>query len=51
MGGQFAISMKCVEADGEPETQSTEPFYQLSCFIDKEVKYLHTGLVGVRHKT
>ena len=47
MGGQFAINMKCVEAEGEPEVTSEESFYQLSCFIDKEVKYLHTGLVGV----
>ncbi|KAI0214284.1 Ubiquitin carboxyl-terminal hydrolase 14 [Lamellibrachia satsuma] len=42
--GEFAITMKCVESDDEPVTKNTETFYQLSCFIQKEVKYLHTGL-------
>lgn len=44
MGGQFSISMKCIESEDEPLTQSRESFYQLSCFIEKDVKYLFTGL-------
>ena len=47
MGGEFAISMKCKDAESEPETTSSEKFYQLSCFIKTEVKYLHNGLKGV----
>jgi len=43
-GGEFAITMKCVESEDEPITNSSETFYQLSCFIEKEVKYLSTGL-------
>jgi hypothetical protein len=27
--------MKCEEATEEPATESTEKFYQLSCFIEK----------------
>ena len=27
--------MKCEEAAEEPATESTEKFYQLSCFIEK----------------
>lgn len=46
IGGEFAISMKCVEAEDEAPTKSSEKFYQLSCFIDKEVKYINTGLKG-----
>ncbi|KAK2168526.1 hypothetical protein LSH36_16g07049 [Paralvinella palmiformis] len=44
MSGEFAITMKCIEAEEEEPTHSTETFYQLSCFIEKEVKYLYTGL-------
>jgi len=44
LGGEFSISMKCVEAEDEAPSLSAETFYQLSCFIEKEVKYLHTGL-------
>ncbi|CAB3993677.1 ubiquitin carboxyl-terminal hydrolase 14-like, partial [Paramuricea clavata] len=36
--------LKCSEAPDEPESVSNETLYQLSCFIDKDVKYLHTGL-------
>ncbi|XP_053393894.1 ubiquitin carboxyl-terminal hydrolase 14-like [Mercenaria mercenaria] len=43
-GGEFDVTMKCEESDEEAETKSTEKFYQLSCFIEKEVKYMHTGL-------
>lgn len=34
----------CVEAEGEEPTKGTEKHLQFSCFIDKDVKYLHTGL-------
>ncbi|XP_012938302.1 ubiquitin carboxyl-terminal hydrolase 14 [Aplysia californica] len=43
-GGEFEYTMKCIEAPEEGETQSSEKFLQLSCFIEKEVKYMHTGL-------
>lgn len=43
-GGEFDVVMKCEESEEEPESKSTEKFYQLSCFIEKEVKYMHTGL-------
>lgn len=43
-GGEFDVSMKCEESEEEAESKSTEKFYQLSCFIEKEVKYMHTGL-------
>jgi len=43
-GGEFESSLKCVEASEEPVTKTTEKFYQLSCFISQETKYLHTGL-------
>lgn len=43
-GGEFDVSMKCEESEEEAESKSAEKFYQLSCFIEKEVKYMHTGL-------
>ncbi len=46
-GGEFSVTMKCIESEDEKPTQSSETFYQLSCFIEKEVKYLHTGLKNV----
>ena len=39
--------MKCVETDDEPITNSTETFYQLSCFIDKgkaDLNYILTDI-------
>lgn len=43
-GGDFDVVMKCEESEDESESRSTEKYYQLSCFIEKEVKYMHTGL-------
>ncbi|XP_060570508.1 ubiquitin carboxyl-terminal hydrolase 14-like [Ruditapes philippinarum] len=43
-GGEFDVVMKCEESEEEAESKNTEKFYQLSCFIEKEVKYMHTGL-------
>lgn len=42
--GELKKSMKCTESESECETQTTENFYQLSCFISSEVKYLIGGL-------
>ncbi|XP_048762249.1 ubiquitin carboxyl-terminal hydrolase 14-like [Ostrea edulis] len=44
LGGEFQATMKCEEAENEVETKSVEKFYQLSCFIEKDVKYMQTGL-------
>lgn len=43
-GGTFDVEMKCVEAEDEPPSKSTENFLQLSCFISPEIKYMHSGL-------
>lgn len=43
-GGTFDVEMKCVEAEEEPVSKSSENFLQLSCFISPEVKYMHSGL-------
>ncbi|RUS69850.1 hypothetical protein EGW08_022389 [Elysia chlorotica] len=43
-GGEFETTMKCNEAPDEGEIHGSEKFLQLSCFIEKEVKYMHTGL-------
>ncbi|XP_059163013.1 ubiquitin carboxyl-terminal hydrolase 14-like [Physella acuta] len=43
-GGEFETTMKCNEAPEEDVLKGTEKFLQLSCFIEKDVKYMHTGL-------
>lgn len=43
-GINYKSTMKCDESEDEPETESTERVYQLSCHITQDVKYLHTGL-------
>lgn len=43
-GGTFDCQMKCNETDDEEPTKSKENFLQLSCFINQEVKYMHSGL-------
>lgn len=43
-GVDFDIKLKNKECEEEDPTHSSETELQLSCFIDKEVKYLHTGL-------
>nr|XP_054772940.1 ubiquitin carboxyl-terminal hydrolase 14-like [Lytechinus pictus] len=43
-GCEFESMLKCVESEEETPVKSKETFYQLSCFISQEVKYLHTGL-------
>ena len=37
---------RCIESESEPATKSVEKFMQYSCYIDKDVKYLHTGLMS-----
>ena len=45
-GLDFETETKCVESEEEPVVKSTEKFLQYSCYIDKEVKYLATGLTN-----
>jgi len=44
MGIECGAETKCIESDTEEPTKSVEKFLQYSCYIDKDVKYLHTGL-------
>lgn len=43
-GLDFETETKCIETDAEPATKSYEHFLQYSCHIDKDVKYLASGL-------
>ncbi|GAV02338.1 hypothetical protein RvY_12921 [Ramazzottius varieornatus] len=49
--GEFAVTMKCKESETEPVVQFREPFLQLSCFINQDVKYLQAGLAGRLRET
>uniref|UniRef100_A0A0A9W9R3 Ubiquitin carboxyl-terminal hydrolase 14 n=1 Tax=Lygus hesperus TaxID=30085 RepID=A0A0A9W9R3_LYGHE len=42
--GTYDVQYKCTVEGADPVTQSTEQFYQLSCFITKDVNYLIDGL-------
>lgn len=42
--GRFDVTLACKEAPDEPATKSTEEFYQLSCFLSQDIKYIHSGL-------
>ncbi|GMT05147.1 hypothetical protein PENTCL1PPCAC_27321, partial [Pristionchus entomophagus] len=42
--GSYAVTLKNQESEEEPEIKSNEDFYQLSCFLAQEVKYIQTGL-------
>uniref|UniRef100_A0A1I8J846 Ubiquitin carboxyl-terminal hydrolase n=2 Tax=Macrostomum lignano TaxID=282301 RepID=A0A1I8J846_9PLAT len=46
--GSMTCRLTCQECgpEAEPEVNLVETFSQLSCFIDKDVKYLHTGLTN-----
>jgi len=44
MGIECTSEFKCDESDAEEPSHSSERFLQYSCHIDKDVKYLHTGL-------
>jgi len=43
-GIECSSETKCNEAPEETPSLTTEKFLQFSCYIDKDVKYLHTGL-------
>jgi len=45
-GIECSSELKCVESESEEPTKGVEKFLQYSCYIDKDVKYLHTGLVA-----
>ena len=47
-GLDFETETKCVESDDEPVVKGKEHFLQYNCYIDKDVKYLHSGLMNVR---
>ena len=44
LGIECSSETKCNEAPEEAPSRTTEKFLQFSCYIDKDVKYLHTGL-------
>jgi ubiquitin carboxyl-terminal hydrolase 14 len=50
-GLEFESETKCVETEDEPPTVTTERFLQYNCYIDKDVKYLATGLSNVSFET
>jgi len=43
-GIECQAELKCIESEEEPVSKDVEKFLQYSCYIDKDVKYLHTGL-------
>jgi len=43
-GLEFDTEIKCVEAPEEASTKGVEKVLQYNCYIDKEVKYLASGL-------
>jgi len=43
-GIECETETKCIEDESEEPTKAVEKFLQFSCYIDKDVKYLHTGL-------
>ncbi len=47
-GLELETVYKCVESSDEVEVVEKEKNYQLSCFIQQEVKYMHTGIKKVR---
>jgi len=49
--GQMSSVMTCTEAGGEAPVTSSKDFHQLSCHINSDVKYLHTGLTQHLNET
>merc|ERR1719278_1295208 len=45
-GIECETELKCVESESEEPTKGVEKFLQYSCYIDKDVKYLLTGLMS-----
>ena len=46
-GLDFETETKCVESDDEPVVKGKEHFLQYNCYIDKDVKFLFSGLKNV----
>ncbi|KAJ1930106.1 deubiquitinating enzyme [Tieghemiomyces parasiticus] len=44
MTGEMEVTMQCDDNPEETPTVKVEPFYKLSCHIDKDTNYLATGL-------
>jgi len=44
LGIECSSETRCNEAPEEEPSKTVEKFLQFSCYIDKDVKYLHTGL-------
>ncbi|RCN48463.1 ubiquitin family protein [Ancylostoma caninum] len=42
--GRYQVTQKCLESDEEPIQKTTEEFYQLSCFLSPEVRYIQSGI-------
>uniref|UniRef100_A0A0K0DCZ8 Ubiquitin carboxyl-terminal hydrolase 14 n=1 Tax=Angiostrongylus cantonensis TaxID=6313 RepID=A0A0K0DCZ8_ANGCA len=42
--GRYQVRQKCLECEDEPVQSTTEEFYQLSCFLSPEVRYIQSGI-------
>ena len=42
--GKYQVTLNCAESAEEPVQTTSEDFYQISCFLSQEVKYLQTGI-------
>ncbi|CAD5234332.1 unnamed protein product [Bursaphelenchus xylophilus] len=42
--GEFDVTMKNLENEDEPILKSKEKFFQLSCFLSQEVRYVQSGI-------
>lgn len=42
--GRYQVRQKCLECEEEPVQNTTEEFYQLSCFLSPEVRYIKSGI-------
>ncbi|PIO56190.1 hypothetical protein TELCIR_22415, partial [Teladorsagia circumcincta] len=42
--GRYQVTQKCLESDEEPKQVTSEEFYQLSCFLSPEVRYIQSGI-------
>ncbi|VDL79515.1 unnamed protein product [Nippostrongylus brasiliensis] len=42
--GRYQVTQKCLESEEEPKQITSEEFYQLSCFLSAEVRYIQSGI-------
>ncbi|VDP07762.1 unnamed protein product [Heligmosomoides polygyrus] len=42
--GRYQVTQRCLESDDEPKQVTSEEFYQLSCFLSPEVRYIQSGI-------